>query len=243
MKKMGWIFGAFFLATVFSLTGCDTVKGIFNRDLKIKLIVDKIKGIHENTFVNIAEEEALKPIGRVDKVKVNDTGQSLIYLKIFAEHKEAVKERSLFVVMRPLFSVDQPYILIDTLPEHLDNPPIESGSTVYETSAAKYNIMVAGNAIKDAYDEFMVRAEQQMKELDAYLKSDEFEQFMERLREMSEEIAEYTKEQKEKFEKDILPRLQEKIDDALKELEKQPQDRRSDELEQEMIEMKKQIRV
>lgn len=239
MKKNHLASGLILSALFIVLTGCVAITDLLKLDLKVKLVVDNLKGIHENTLIYKVEQETEKAIGRVTKVKATDNGQPVVYLKIDSEYRDLIREGSLFVVIRPLLSVDPPHILVDTLPKDMENPPLKSDAIVYETSYVKYGLMEATNALTDVLDVW----KNFMKDLDDYLKSDDFDQFLKHLKQSAEDIGNYSMEQKQRFEKDILPQIEEKTGQAIKALQEKSENGLTADLQKEMNELKQKLRA
>ncbi len=196
--------------------GCDSMHNIFSRDLNVKMMVENASGLHEGSIVYLVQPDSLTQIGTVGKIKATDRRDSVLYLKIKRDFREKIRDGALFMVNRPLLSVDPPSIVIDVLPKSSQNPPMDSGTIVNETSYAKYGLQLARNAMEDTYDTVMKKTEQFFDDMEDYFNVDVLNELLEELKQLSEKINTFTVQQKEHFEKEVLPKIREKVDEAMR---------------------------
>ncbi len=241
-KSLIVIFFAICLTVMVS--GCDSLSNLFSRDLNLKMVVENTDGLHENSLVNLVKYEDETCIGMVRKMKSTKSGNTIVYISIDRDIKDQIREGALFMVNRPLFTVDPPSILIDVLPKNSDNPPLDSGTIVYETSYTKYSMMLASDAMRDTYGKVMKKTDQFLSDMEEYFNSEEFDELLEEFNQVTRDIASFTAEQKEHFENEILPKLKEKIDETIKEFDDDfGNNEKKQELEKEMERLKNTLKT
>lgn len=96
-------------------------QGMFERQYPYRLLAHSAAGIHAGTPVEFSGF----PIGRVEEVRLNETGEAEITIVVADRHLRWVRADSGFSLQQPLLG--SPKIVVDT--HELKNPILPAGST------------------------------------------------------------------------------------------------------------------
>lgn len=205
MKQMVKIALIGFIASTL-LLGCGFFSG---SDLKLRVLFDETKQLQVGAKVDYAHSD--QTIGRVKKVSLCENGKTAVDLIIFSQFKGLANSGVMFVVDGPLFSNNQPRILMDILSKDIDNPQIKSGTTLNGVTWVFYKMAIAADSIGPVADTVVEHSKILLNELEIFVKSDDFDRLLAALEKQAKIISNYTIEQKRKFEKDVLPEIEKKI--------------------------------